>query len=421
MAVNLVTFDGTGSLAPTNYEISEAMDPNPSLTVRQRNLGGGFPANVAVRLAADQPNLWRWWPVDYRPGFNLQQAFNPTAPYDWPFRTGSMGRAVAQFGAILPQMSGKIVLCGLSQGAWICDLLWEEFNNPAGLFYSRRSDVVGVVTFGSPPRPFGRTIPTLGAISPTGQGVAIFEHTLSFGTVPTLGVSPHENTWAFCQLDDAASDNDRTGQMAAAQQALAEFIYDGDVDSGIPLVFQMPTLLAGVLGAFGTEAWNTLIKPTVDTRYSIGKWIPFLSGSAAKLDEVVSPTNDPRAGNPHAAYNSSAYDALITAPAVSTQLQGDWNPVTNTPSLSNSSGSNGHSYRVSVAGSRNLGSGTISFAAKDIIVKTGGVWVKATKNTKTAVDLAVEHLKTIGATYADSVTTTPAQLGYTWWQSPPNT
>ena len=63
MAVNFVTFDGTGSKSPTNYEISETMNPDPTLTIAQRNLGGGFPANVAVKLIEAQGSspagLWK--------------------------------------------------------------------------------------------------------------------------------------------------------------------------------------------------------------------------------------------------------------------------------------------------------------------------------------------------------------------------
>ena len=321
-------------------------------------------------------------------------------------------------GAALPQMSGPIVLCGLSQGAWICDLAYRHFTDPLGDFYDRRDDLKAVVTFGSPLRPYGHTIPLAGAISPTGQGVADFPHTLSFGTVPGLVPSPPVNMWSFCMLDDAASDNDRlAGSMKTAQNALAEFLYDGDVDSGIPLVFQFLPLLAG-LGV--SAVWN-LVNPLAASKYSIGKWLPFAAGAGSNPNLPPGPNNpDPRASNPHAQYNDRPYDALITSPAVSSQLQGDWNPVTNTPALSNGTGSNGQSYRVSAAGTRNLGSGNITFALNDIVVKTGGVWVKAVKNTKTAVDLAVDYLLELAEQYADAPVVVPATLGYTWWQNPPN-
>lgn len=421
MAVNFVTFDGAVSKSPTSYEISEAMDPDPTLTIGQRNLGGGTPANVAIRLIAAQGSapagLWKWWPIDYKPGFRMQNILAPNLPYDLPMSSGSIGRALAMLAEAVPQMSGPIVLCGLSNGAWIVDLAYRHFSNPNGMFYDRLNDLKAVITFGSPLRPFGHTIPLTGAISPVGQGIADFPHALSFGTVPGLVANPPALMWSFCQLDDGASDSDRAGLMKTAQNAIAEFLYDGDLDSGIPVIFQILPLLAG-LGATGL--WS-LLNPSAASKYSIGKWWPFIAGATSNQNLPPGPNNpDPRIANPHAQYNSLAYDALITSPAVSSQLQGDWNPVTNTPVVSNSTGANGHSWRVSAAGSRNLGSGTLSFAAGDIIVKTGGVWVKAVKNTKTAVDLAVEFLLKLAEQYAEAPVIVPATLGYTWWQNPPN-
>ena len=59
------------------------------------------------------------------------------------------------------------------------------------------------------------------------------------------------------------------------------------------------------------------------------------------------------------------------------EYQGTWNASTNTPSLSNGTGSTGDVYRVSVAGSRNFGAGAISFDVGDYAIYNGTTWEKS--------------------------------------------
>lgn len=56
--------------------------------------------------------------------------------------------------------------------------------------------------------------------------------------------------------------------------------------------------------------------------------------------------------------------------------QNSWNAFTNSPSLSNGVGTNGDTYIVGVAGTRNLGSGNIVFNVGDLVVYNGSVWQK---------------------------------------------
>jgi hypothetical protein len=60
------------------------------------------------------------------------------------------------------------------------------------------------------------------------------------------------------------------------------------------------------------------------------------------------------------------------------EYQGTWNASTNTPTLADGAGSIGDVYRVSVAGTQNLGSGSISFDVGDYaILNASLVWEKA--------------------------------------------
>jgi len=55
---------------------------------------------------------------------------------------------------------------------------------------------------------------------------------------------------------------------------------------------------------------------------------------------------------------------------------GTWNATTNTPTLINGVGTGGDLYIVSVAGSQDLGSGSINFAVGDEILYNGAIWEK---------------------------------------------
>lgn len=60
------------------------------------------------------------------------------------------------------------------------------------------------------------------------------------------------------------------------------------------------------------------------------------------------------------------------------EYQGNWNASTNTPTLVDGVGSTGDVYRVSVAGTQNLGSGSITFAVGDwAVYNASGVWEKS--------------------------------------------
>ena len=54
--------------------------------------------------------------------------------------------------------------------------------------------------------------------------------------------------------------------------------------------------------------------------------------------------------------------------------QGNWDASANNPSLSNGTGTAGHFYDVSVAGSVDFGDGSITFTTNDQVFYTGDVW-----------------------------------------------
>jgi len=59
------------------------------------------------------------------------------------------------------------------------------------------------------------------------------------------------------------------------------------------------------------------------------------------------------------------------------EYKGTWNATTNTPTLANGVGDNGDVYRVSVGGTINLGSGSITFDVGDYVIYNGTIWEKS--------------------------------------------
>lgn len=82
--------------------------------------------------------------------------------------------------------------------------------------------------------------------------------------------------------------------------------------------------------------------------------------------------------NGYASLDSGGKVPIGQLPSSIMEYQGVWNASTNTPTLADGTGSPGDVYRVSVAGSRNLGSGSISFAVGDYcVMNSSNVWEKS--------------------------------------------
>jgi hypothetical protein len=78
---------------------------------------------------------------------------------------------------------------------------------------------------------------------------------------------------------------------------------------------------------------------------------------------------------------------------------GTWDASTNTPHISDTEGSNGHYYIVSIAGSQNLGSGTISFDVGDWAIHNGTAFQKI--NNSNDVNSVFGRTGIITAQYGD--------------------
>lgn len=136
---------------------------------------------------------------------------------------------------------------------------------------------------------------------------------------------------------------------------------DGTVDSSTYLTANQTITLSGQATGSGT----TSISVTLDNSAVIGKVLTGLSVAGSTI---------------------TATDSILTAfGKLQNQInglsgglvyKGTWNASTNTPSLADGAGTAGWLYIVSVAGTQNLGSGSLTFAAGDWAIYNGTVWEK---------------------------------------------
>jgi hypothetical protein len=89
-------------------------------------------------------------------------------------------------------------------------------------------------------------------------------------------------------------------------------------------------------------------------------------------------TSEKGAANGYASLDGSGKVPVAQLPNAIMEYQGTWNATTNSPTLADGAGSIGDVYRVSVAGTQNLGSGNITFDVGDYaILNASLVWEKA--------------------------------------------
>lgn len=144
----------------------------------------------------------------------------------------------------------------------------------------------------------------------------------------------------------------------------------------------------------GFLAWNTLpyalvsetmVQELVDAHANLINNPHNVTKSQVGLDNVdnTSDYDKPISNATQLALNNKAdLDGAGKVPASQLpnavmEYKGGYNPVTNTPTLIDGTGNAGDVYRISAAGSRDFGSGSISFELGDFIIYSGFVWERS--------------------------------------------
>lgn len=97
----------------------------------------------------------------------------------------------------------------------------------------------------------------------------------------------------------------------------------------------------------------------------------------ANADALLIPLSQKGAANGVVQASATGGIRLADIPAGPFEFIGVWNATTNTPTLVDGTGRVGDVYRVSVAGTQNLGSGSVTYAVNDdVVLDSGSVWRK---------------------------------------------
>lgn len=107
------------------------------------------------------------------------------------------------------------------------------------------------------------------------------------------------------------------------------------------------------------------------------------------------------AANGVAPLDSGGKVAASYLPSTVMEFKGTWNASTNTPTLADGTGNAGDVYRVTTAGTQNLGSGSLTFAVGDWVLYDGSAW-----NQSDSTDLNVNEIA--GLVHGATAKTSPA-------------
>lgn len=115
---------------------------------------------------------------------------------------------------------------------------------------------------------------------------------------------------------------------------------------------------------------STIVKRDSSGNFSAGTITASLTGHAS-LDV---PLTQVGAANGVASLDSGGKVPVAQLPSTVMLYLGAWDASTNTPTLADGTGTNGDTYRASVAGTQNLGSGPQTWAVGDLVIYNGSIW-----------------------------------------------
>lgn len=144
-----------------------------------------------------------------------------------------------------------------------------------------------------------------------------------------------------------------------------------------------------------------------------GTELGYLSGVTSAIQTQLGakiPSSEKGANNGVATLDGSGLLPASQLPVSTMEHKGAWDVSGNSPTLIDGTGTNGDFYRISVAGSRDLGSGSITYAVGDAVIYNGTIWQKLPGN-----DLVISVAGKTGAVTLDSTDATHTQATPANW------
>ena len=152
--------------------------------------------------------------------------------------------------------------------------------------------------------------------------------------------------------------SDSNGQLISSSVTSTELGYVSGVTSAIQTQLDAKLSLSG-----GTMTGDI----AMGSHKVTGLAAPTTNGDALRYDMLG-------ANSGIATLDSGGKVPLSQLPASLMEYQGTWNASTNTPTLADGTGVSGYFYRVQVAGTQNLGSGSQTFVVGDWVMYNGAIW-----------------------------------------------
>jgi len=137
----------------------------------------------------------------------------------------------------------------------------------------------------------------------------------------------------------------------------------------------------------------------------------FLKGDGSLDSTTYQATSEKGQNNGYASLDAGGKIPAAQLPSSVIEYKGTWNASTNTPTLADGTGDAGDVYIVSVGGTQNLGSGSITFDAGDWVMYNGSVWQKSTGSNSVASVNGQTGIVSIGVNDLDDATITSPSNG----------
>lgn len=137
----------------------------------------------------------------------------------------------------------------------------------------------------------------------------------------------------------------------------------------------------------------------------------FLKGDGSLDSTTYQATSEKGQNNGYASLDAGGKIPAAQLPSSVIEYKGTWNASTNTPTLADGTGDAGDVYIVSVGGTQNLGSGSITFDAGDWVMYNGSVWQKSTGSNAVASVNGQTGIVSIGVNDLDDTTITSPSNG----------
>ncbi|RWZ86785.1 MAG: hypothetical protein EO766_13340 [Hydrotalea sp. AMD] len=208
-------------------------------------------------------------------------------------------------------------------------------------------------------------------------------------TDTTLMLQPFART--YNNLSDLSSPSLARSNLGLGSFALKNSIDTTDIASfytKVRSLFSAGTNISLANGQINNTYTYTLPQATSSTLggVKVGAYMGLSADGTISLTQsgiigalTYTPENSANKGaaNGYASLDGGGKVPLSQLPSTLLIYKGQWNPSTNTPALSDSTGTSGYVYQASANGTVNLGSGSITFYTGDYVIHNGTMWERS--------------------------------------------